>query len=329
MPELPGRPDVDQLRRQARELQRAAAEREPSAVARLSAVSQQKSLSAAQLAVAREYGFVSWPALRAEAERRRRAAEPSDAFEERWSFGGLDPVPSRECGWVELRGRDGSKTRLTRSVRAAVQPGHVVQVPGSPAERELSDRALEAIRVLFTGDREDLEGACSRALARAAELRRSGELPAVSQVARELAQLCEALAGQRPLAGVPRGWSSMIGARGQADGASLHRDIAADLPPVGNMAVRVDSLVSEARSWHLCLRAKVSEWNHSDPHWSAMPVHAEDDRGGRYLTESGNVGTRGYAELALRFLPRLDPLARALTLTFTAAGEQVALEIRL
>jgi hypothetical protein len=443
MPELPGRPDVDQLRRQARELQRAAADREPSAVARLSAVSQQVTLSAAQLAVAREYGFPSWPALRAEAERRRRSAEPSDGFEDRWSFGGadrietsagllqpaglmagpqyaaldislvvsdelrnrssapslapwnrashaalnatvqavidevtfidgrgtagtlrtdgpgsdrtvhtlgrsplagdedrwlvtmiprLDPVPSRECGWVELRGRDGSKTRLTRSARAAVRPGHVVPVPGSPAERELSDQALEVVRSLFTGDDEDVEGACSRALARAAELRRSGELPAASEIARELAQLCGALAGQRPLAGVPRRWSAMIGARGQADGAPLHRDISADLPPVGNIAVRVDSLVSEPRSWHLYLRAKVSGWNNSEdrsPLWSAMPVQAEDDRGGTYLTESGNAGTRGYDELALRFLPRLDPLARAVTLTFTAGGEQVALEIRL
>jgi hypothetical protein len=72
MPELPERPDLDQLRRQARELLRAAARGEPSAVARLRAVSERVTLSAAQLAVAREYGYRSWPALKAEAERRRR-----------------------------------------------------------------------------------------------------------------------------------------------------------------------------------------------------------------------------------------------------------------
>jgi len=58
-------------------------------------------LSAAQLAVAREYGFPSWPALKAEVERRRSAAVAaapplpgggrrgvSRRLEERWSFGG-------------------------------------------------------------------------------------------------------------------------------------------------------------------------------------------------------------------------------------------------
>jgi len=71
MSELPDRPDLDQLRRQAKELLRAAADGEPRARARLRAVSERVTLSAAQLAIAREHGFASWPALRAEAERRR------------------------------------------------------------------------------------------------------------------------------------------------------------------------------------------------------------------------------------------------------------------
>jgi hypothetical protein len=70
MPELPERPDLDQLRRQARELLRAADNGEPSAVPRLRAVSDRVTLSAAQLAVAREYGYRSWAALKAEVERR-------------------------------------------------------------------------------------------------------------------------------------------------------------------------------------------------------------------------------------------------------------------
>jgi hypothetical protein len=99
MPELPERPDLDQLRRQARELLRAAAKGEPAAVPRLRAVSERVTLSAAQLAVAREYGYPSWPALKAEAERRRLseaaisvplsgADEPRshDAPGQRWSF---------------------------------------------------------------------------------------------------------------------------------------------------------------------------------------------------------------------------------------------------
>jgi hypothetical protein len=75
MPELPDRPNLDQLRRQARELLRAAATGEPSAAARLRAVSERVTLSAAQLAVAREYGYRSWSALKAEAERRRQLSE--------------------------------------------------------------------------------------------------------------------------------------------------------------------------------------------------------------------------------------------------------------
>jgi hypothetical protein len=100
MSELPERPDLNQLRRQARELLRAAAKGEPAAVARLRAVSERVTLSAAQLAVAREYGYRSWPALKAEAEHRRRLSEaaisvplpgtdepgPQDERGQGWSF---------------------------------------------------------------------------------------------------------------------------------------------------------------------------------------------------------------------------------------------------
>jgi hypothetical protein len=61
MSELPERPDLDQLRRQARELLRAAAKGQPAAVARLRAVSERVTLSAAQLAVARDYGYRAGP----------------------------------------------------------------------------------------------------------------------------------------------------------------------------------------------------------------------------------------------------------------------------
>jgi GNAT superfamily N-acetyltransferase len=69
---LPERPDLDQLRHQARDLQRAAARGEPEATERIRAVSPLTTLSAAQLTLAREYGFPSWPKLRAEVERWNR-----------------------------------------------------------------------------------------------------------------------------------------------------------------------------------------------------------------------------------------------------------------
>jgi hypothetical protein len=86
MPGLPDRPHLDQLRRQARELIRAARGGEPAAVARIRVVSERMTLSAAQLALAREYGCRNWAALRAETERRRRF--PVD----RWSFGGAAAI---------------------------------------------------------------------------------------------------------------------------------------------------------------------------------------------------------------------------------------------
>src|SRR6202011_1455708 len=71
MRQLPQRPDLDQLRRQARELHRAAATGDSRAVGRLRALAKSQTLTAAQLAVAREYGFPSWVRLNAEVDRRR------------------------------------------------------------------------------------------------------------------------------------------------------------------------------------------------------------------------------------------------------------------
>lgn len=81
MTDFPARPDLRQLRRQAKDLLRAARAADPAAVARIQAVSGQMTLAAAQLAVAREYGFASWPRLKAEADARSRdLAEKVDAF---------------------------------------------------------------------------------------------------------------------------------------------------------------------------------------------------------------------------------------------------------
>jgi hypothetical protein len=64
--------------------------------------------------------------------------------------------------------------------------------------------------------------------------------------------------------------------------------------------------------------------------WAAMAVHAENDLGGMYLNQFGGSSSHGsHEELALRFLPRLNPLARTLTLTFRRAAEQVTIELRL
>src|SRR5215469_13371797 len=100
---LPGRPDLDQLRRQARELLRAAAASDEQALRRIRAVSQKQTLSAAQLAIAREYGFLSWPKLRAEVLRRQAGTEPDTSAE---NAPGPETAPATESApksWQEMR----------------------------------------------------------------------------------------------------------------------------------------------------------------------------------------------------------------------------------
>ena len=70
MPALPARSDLEQLRRQVKDLLRAARNGDADALGRLRAVSDRLTLASAQLALAREYGFASWPKLKAEVERR-------------------------------------------------------------------------------------------------------------------------------------------------------------------------------------------------------------------------------------------------------------------
>jgi ankyrin repeat protein len=67
-PRLPERPSLEQLRKQAKDLLRHARAGDPSAVARLATSGQDirerpATLADAQLSIAREYGFASWPKL--------------------------------------------------------------------------------------------------------------------------------------------------------------------------------------------------------------------------------------------------------------------------
>ena len=97
MPQLPDRPDTGQLRRQARELHRAAQGGDPDALGRLRRVSDKVTLSTAQLVLAREYGFPSWRRLRDEVEHRRSLPDQP----ERDAAGPVPPPPVRS--WREVR----------------------------------------------------------------------------------------------------------------------------------------------------------------------------------------------------------------------------------
>ena len=90
--DLPPRPDLARLRREARALQRACLAGEREATTRLAAVfagdaARELPLTRAQAVIAREYGLPSWPALKRAVETRRLAdPEPSDAeaLAEQW-----------------------------------------------------------------------------------------------------------------------------------------------------------------------------------------------------------------------------------------------------
>ncbi len=77
---LPERPDAGQLRRLAKELRAAARAGDPGTVQRLRQHIDDDpatvSLSAAQLVVAREHGFASWPRLMEHLEARRLGLQP-------------------------------------------------------------------------------------------------------------------------------------------------------------------------------------------------------------------------------------------------------------
>jgi hypothetical protein len=70
MPYLPARPDLEQLRHQAKDLLRAADAGDHDAITRIRTVSSRQILASAQLALARGYGFTSWARLKTEVERR-------------------------------------------------------------------------------------------------------------------------------------------------------------------------------------------------------------------------------------------------------------------
>ena len=70
MPTLPSHPNLDQLRHQAKSLLKAAKAGERDAGRRMRQAGERLTLATAQLALAREYGFQSWPKLRVEVEAR-------------------------------------------------------------------------------------------------------------------------------------------------------------------------------------------------------------------------------------------------------------------
>jgi hypothetical protein len=386
MSRLPDRPDLDQLRRQARELLRAATDGEPHAVDRLRAVSPRVTLSAAQLALAREHGFQSWAALKEEVTRRRSSAAPA----ERWSFGGAVALPTPDgvlLPEILIAGADqailhGSLTLSENGAFLPPVPPRRVPGPGGAllarlvpriskntrAIRERRAKATGVMRSVLTGvtiiddhgARYALRGGRGSGRADGSvrflhlrvepvpgrdaewiELRsQDGTTARLLPSPRAAARIGQPGPARVTAAELP----ATPGAAPQAEGTQLYRDIGVALPLVDGVAIQLDSLISLPGSWllYLCARPR---WRNYGPagrlEEDPVSVHAEDDRGGSYLgryarnigvptpEEAARESLGGREELALEFLPCLDPFAHAVRLMFQGAAGQLTVDLDL
>lgn len=165
---LPQRPDAGQLRRMAKELRAAARAADPGAVQRLrnhvDADPATVSLSAAQLAVAREHGFASWPRLMEHLEARRlpvlsglspRRAVAASALDD-----GQTVVLAGRVTSIVSGEQDGGRLRLTIVPVIGAAPGE------APDQREIvvscgGDARVRTARQVPSGEQLDGPGLTS------------------------------------------------------------------------------------------------------------------------------------------------------------------------
>ena len=163
MPALPPRPDLDQLRRIAKERLRAARAGDAGAVAWIGEVGAGLTLAAAQLRLARHYGFASWPAMQLEIARRRvldlHDAEALAAFIadhpgtataelENWRD---HPKGASPLGYVAMARYDTS-SRTWRDVAGTGAAAHVLIAAGAPVDGRPGDSETPLITAASYGD---------------------------------------------------------------------------------------------------------------------------------------------------------------------------------
>jgi hypothetical protein len=138
MPEqsLPDRPDLDQLRRQAKEFRDAVRAGNQKAIERLrkhtSAEPATVTLSIAQLVIAREHGFASWPALRQRVVEASTRASPRSPMADHLGRHGLNPSGFKRAAQINQ----------LESGEIVVIEGHVI---ASAADR--NDRSLVRLTI--------------------------------------------------------------------------------------------------------------------------------------------------------------------------------------
>ena len=165
MPDLPARPDLRQLRNQAKDLLRGAKNGDGEALNRIRAVSERITLSSAQLALAREYGFSSWPRLKLEVERREildnrdmarltalLADEPALATSsmEHWCD---HPKGASPLGYTAMMRYD-TADGVWRDVPGTAAVAKLLLENGAPVDGEPGERETPLITAASYGDAE-------------------------------------------------------------------------------------------------------------------------------------------------------------------------------
>ena len=165
MPYLPARPDLDQLRHQAKDLLHAAQRGDPEAIVRINAVSDRVILSSAQLAIAREYGFPSWAKLKLEVERRdilngrdlsrltrllARHPELATTKMERWD----DRACGEPLGYIAMLQFNHDRLGLPAELPGTGAIAKALIDAGAPVNGRPGDRETPLITVASVGDAE-------------------------------------------------------------------------------------------------------------------------------------------------------------------------------
>ncbi len=171
---LPDHPDAEQLRRQARELLRGWQRSEPAALARAVpyALPAPPRLAQAQLVIARELGFASWPRLLDEVEQRRAQALHDEAFVERvlvLALGRGYAAPRPAQAQALLRSRPGLRhaaLRLVQGDAAGIDPRRAVPPWNAPP---LALVAFSSLALLGEAHDAVLVAAAERLLAEGAD----------------------------------------------------------------------------------------------------------------------------------------------------------------
>ena len=163
MPALPPRPDHDQLRRLTKDRLRAARNGDADAAVWIGEVGVGLTLAAAQLRLARDYGFASWPALLLEVARRRVldlhdddalaafiADHPDLATAEltRWRD---HPKGASPLGYLAMARYD-TATRTWRDVAGTGAAAHVLIAAGAPVDGNPGDPETPLITAASYGD---------------------------------------------------------------------------------------------------------------------------------------------------------------------------------